>query len=889
MDVLCPGRQRRHQLNRGANRSRKMSLVVEHIGDAPCVARGWQIDTDHQTGLPGRYRSAAITQRFQARGNDTSKASGICKRGLHVEKVQRCQCRRTRNRISRVRMPVKELHAIFPCSQERIVHVRPGQRRGKCERSAGDALSNADEIGLQFQLLEREHRSRAAEARRNFIDDQERLHAAQRIVCRTRHEPHSRGSLHDRFDYNRGYVVALQHRRVVICDRLEREGAEPRLEDGDIGKAHRARCIAVIRIDQANEVPALRLPNLLPILQRHFESGFDCARAVRGEERVIHCRAIAQSCRKRLGDRIGGTEGGRVIESSGLPRDRLHDRWMPVPVNDRPDRADRIENGMSARVGQIRTLCGDEGTSRCVEGLHLGERKPEAGPNLNHESIELRLDAAVIIVGGGPVGLSLALGLARYGTSSIVLERNLEPVRESRAVVIWARTQEIYRDWHAYDALRSAGEFVTCFKAINARNGRTLLEIDWTTITDVVADPGVLVLPQNETETVLRTLVAANPLCQLRTGATAEGLRQDSRFVDVSYADAEGRHTIRGAYAVGCDGAHGMTRHALGLSLEGMTYDSRVVLSDEILDRDIDDAAIARVRLDQSQLRAAIRFAPRTWRVIAPVGSDASDEAILSADAHRQRLNEVFGEGVHTTTVWSSLFKIHRRHAQRFIVGRVALAGDAAHLNSPAGGQGMNAGIQDAANLAWKIAFALRADHGGEELLDTYDVERREMITDTIERFTDRLTRVGIGLPRRAKQFVVRTMSRAIRGPGMQRKACRALGMLSGRYTKSPIVDARHPLAGRRIADLRLPDGSRINERRNGDALLVAVGDVRLDMPHVVIPVAPKRWHVKPPVVLIVRPDGCVAAVIDKPTTDRVARAWEMAFCGTLRLPAIAR
>lgn len=494
------------------------------------------------------------------------------------------------------------------------------------------------------------------------------------------------------------------------------------------------------------------------------------------------------------------------------------------------------------------------------------------------------MDAAVIIVGGGPVGLSLALGLARYGVQSIVLERNPEPVKESRAVVIWPRTQDIFRDWAVYDAVHDAGTFVTDFVAINARTDQQLIAIDWTVVDDVVKDPGVLVIPQNETERVLRKLVDEHPLCELRIGATVAGLRQDTQFVDVSYADASGEHTVRGAYAAGCDGAHGVVRRALGLSLEGITYDSRVVLSDEVLDDDIDAGALARVRLDKPGLRGAIRFAPNTWRVIASVGKDGSDDEILSEGAHRARLDDVFGEGVKTTTIWSSLFKIHRRHAQRFLVGRVALAGDAAHLNSPAGGQGMNAGVQDAANLAWKIAYALRDRGNGDALVESYDIERREMVTDTIERYTDRLTRVGIGLSPRVKQIAVRAMSRAVRGRGMQRKVCRALGMLSGRYTKSPIVDARHPLAGRRIDDIRLPDGRRISEARNGGSALLLAGEMQLDLPHLAVPVPPKRWHVKPPVVLIVRPDGCVAAVVEKPTTDRITRAWEMAFCGTEQL-----
>ncbi len=494
------------------------------------------------------------------------------------------------------------------------------------------------------------------------------------------------------------------------------------------------------------------------------------------------------------------------------------------------------------------------------------------------------MDAPVIIVGGGPVGLSLALGLARYEVRSILLERAPEPVRESRAVVIWPRTQEILRDWDVYDALRASGSFVTTFRALNACTDATLLSVDFTAVDDVVEDPGVIVLPQNETERILRALVAANPLCDLRIGAEVTGLAQDSRHVDVAYRIDGTERTVRGAYVVGCDGAHGIVRHALGLSLEGMTYDSRIVLSDEILENDPGEDALARVRIDQPGFCAAIRFAPRTWRVIASLGKDEDSERALSPAAHRERLRMVFGD-VETTTLWNSLFKIHRRHAQAFVVGRVALAGDAAHLNSPAGGQGMNAGIQDAANLAWKLAWTLRDGDRDAALFESYDIERREMVTDTVERYTDRLTRVALGFSPRTKQFAARTMWRAVRGRGMQRKLCRALGMLSGRYTTSPLVDSRHPLAGRRIDDLRLPDGTRINRRRRGEAALVVVGELPLDLPHIRVPVAPKRWHLKLPAVLVVRPDGCVAAAIEKPTREKIDAAWQRAFCGAVPIP----
>ena len=495
------------------------------------------------------------------------------------------------------------------------------------------------------------------------------------------------------------------------------------------------------------------------------------------------------------------------------------------------------------------------------------------------------MDAPVIIVGGGPVGLSLALGLARYGCACVVLERNAEPVRESRAAVIWPRTQEILRDWGAYESLRDAARFVPVLRAVNAKSQATIATIDFSAIDDICDDPGALMLPQSETERILRRLVAEHPLCELRTGVTVTGVAQSGSAVHVHFDGSQGESALTAAFVVGADGAHGVVRHAIGQSLHGMTYGSRVVLSDETVDAPFTEDV--RTRLDLPGLRIAVRFTERTWRVIASLPNDISDEDALAPFAHRARVQDLFGD-VPTTTAWNSVFRIHRRQAASFVVGRIALAGDAAHLNSPAGGQGMNAGIQDTANLAWKLALALRDERCMEPLLASYDRERREIITDTVERMTDRMTRVGISFPSRARQFVARAFSRAVRGRGMQRKLCRGLGMLSGRYVNSPIIDNHHPLAGQRIDDLRLPDGSRLSLRRGGDATMIVVGDHRLELPHVYVETPPKRWHVKPPVVVIVRPDGCVAAVVEKPNTQRVEAAWRRAFCDALPLPVLA-
>lgn len=482
------------------------------------------------------------------------------------------------------------------------------------------------------------------------------------------------------------------------------------------------------------------------------------------------------------------------------------------------------------------------------------------------------MDSQVIVVGGGPVGLTLSLGLAHHGIRSVVLECRTTFEPESRALAVWPRTIELLRDWNLWEPLRAAGTFSESFVLHNAATQQPLLTVKFASIEDVFEDPGYLMLPQFESEKQLRAMLAANPLCELRTGITVTGVTQGDGGVDVA-TDAG---TLRARYVVGCDGENSAVRESLGLHLEGFTYKSRVMLSDEELDVDFPSP---RIDVASPRMLFAARYGGSRWRTIAIVSKATSDEEASSEAAHQARLHALFGdEGARSKTLWRKLFRVHRRHAARFVVGRVLLAGDAAHVNSPAGGQGMNSGIHDAANLAWKLAAIF---NGADEatLLQSYDDERREAIIDSPERFTDRLARLGSGFSRRLRRLEIGLLSRSVRAHGLQCKLSRALGMLNGRYTKSPIVKSTHPVAGRRVSDLLLPDGQRINAARAGKAAIVLAGDADVGTRDVLhIPNAPKRWHVKPPVALIVRPDGCVAEVIEKPTPERVTAAWNHAF-----------
>jgi len=186
-------------------------------------------------------------------------------------------------------------------------------------------------------------------------------------------------------------------------------------------------------------------------------------------------------------------------------------------------------------------------------------------------------------------------------------------------------------------------------------------------------------------------------------------------------------------------------RSALGLKLLGETYQTRVMLALVRIDG-CDGLPWPRFRFDVPQYLVALRAAPRLWRIVASLHPEETDEVALGRDAIARYVRLTLGDGPFEVA-WASAFSIHRRHAARFASGRVALAGDAAHLNSPVGGQGLNAGIADANVLAAVLTRALR-EGDGEALLSAYDLERRTAIVKTTEAYTDRATKLMLALPR---------------------------------------------------------------------------------------------------------------------------------------------
>jgi 2-polyprenyl-6-methoxyphenol hydroxylase-like FAD-dependent oxidoreductase len=400
------------------------------------------------------------------------------------------------------------------------------------------------------------------------------------------------------------------------------------------------------------------------------------------------------------------------------------------------------------------------------------------------------------------------LGLARHGVRSTLFETKTEIDPHSRALGILPRTLEIFRSWEIYERFISEGILRHEVDFWIVGQAKPVVKIDFSVFSKLSAVPGILILPQNRTEFLLRDAVKATGLTETLPGHKAVSFEQDGEGVSVEATGPDGiAETYRGRYLIGCDGAHSTVREALGWELRGKTYPSRVLLADIRIRDERDQLPWPRMAPARGSVLVAARYQAEHWRILSTLEQNDTEQAVLEPSAIDRRVNRLFGAGPYEH-LWSSVFKIHCRTSPHFRLGRVLLAGDAGHINSPAGGQGMNSGIQDAHNLAWKLARSL-AGGDAETLLASYELERREAVNN-VDRYTDFLTRFGILAPaflRNALGTLFRTGTRL----GLISHFAPKVGMLDTVYPHSPLVSGTGHLLGRRA-----PDGNLIGP--NGDS-----------------------------------------------------------------------
>ena len=350
----------------------------------------------------------------------------------------------------------------------------------------------------------------------------------------------------------------------------------------------------------------------------------------------------------------------------------------------------------------------------------------------------------VIIIGAGPTGLSLACQLIRHGIDACILDKNEAITPYSKALGVHARTLEIYEQMGL--AAKAVEKGTITGRVRMLERGELVGEVDLSHIGEGLSPyPYMLVLEQSENERLLYEYVQRYD-CEVLWQTELESFTQHDAGVTAHVRSGAGdSQIIEGKYLVGCDGPKSPVRHALGLSFEGSTFERLFYVADVQIDWTYSHDAL-HVCLARN---GVVAFFPmrgeKRWRIVGafPEGHDKDEGEILYEEIE-QRIKEEAELKLDISHVnWFSVYKVHTRHVEKFSAGRCFLAGDAAHIHTPAGGQGMNTGIQDAYNLAWKLAFVLRGCVG-ERILDTYNEERLPNARRLLET-TDRMFNLAAG------------------------------------------------------------------------------------------------------------------------------------------------
>ncbi|MFG1243178.1 FAD-dependent monooxygenase [Xanthobacter sp. V7C-4] len=367
--------------------------------------------------------------------------------------------------------------------------------------------------------------------------------------------------------------------------------------------------------------------------------------------------------------------------------------------------------------------------------------------------------ADVIVVGAGPVGLTLAAELARHKVRCRILEKAVAPSIYCRALGVTPRTLEVYEDMGVVRAMIDAGLwFEGLCLAVDGAPARTIAP-------DLSDLPyGMIGIPQPVTERILTAHLAGFGI-DVERGVAVNGLVQAGEKVRLDLVGPDGREDFAHArFVVGCDGAHSFVRHALGIPFEGDAFPYPFMLGDVHLafPGDLKPARgialrLMRLREDTAPDMFIAIPLPEHGRyrvsMLAPeylaaagsgeahgIQSERPGPSLADIQAVADRIAP--GEIVVGDLRWSSQFRISMRLAARYRDGQVFLAGDACHIHPPTGGQGMNTGIQDAYNLAWKLALVMRGKAPA-SLLDSYEAERRPVAEDVIARTVAESVNIG--------------------------------------------------------------------------------------------------------------------------------------------------
>ncbi|WP_030609801.1 FAD-dependent monooxygenase [Streptomyces fulvoviolaceus] len=468
---------------------------------------------------------------------------------------------------------------------------------------------------------------------------------------------------------------------------------------------------------------------------------------------------------------------------------------------------------------------------------------------------------SVIIVGSGPTGLLLAGDLAAAGVPVTVVEKRAHKISNiSRAFVLHARTLEQLDARALADGLEAAGRPLDRLRLF----GRLTIRLD----TLPSRFRHLLVIPQYEVEKVLeRRAVDAGVAFRYETELT--GLSQDAGGVTLEVrGPGDTTESLHAAYVVGADGMRSGVREAIGLPFPGRSVIKSVVLAD--------------VRLaEEPESLLTVNTAGDAFAFIAPFGDgyyrvigwnrahDVPDSEPLDLDEIKEIARLALGKdfGMYDAR-WMSRFHSDERQAPAYRVGRVFLAGDAAHVHTPAGGQGMNTGLQDAANLSWKLAQVIHG-HAAPGLLDTYQAERHP-VGRSVLRSSGGIVRLAMA--KRPWELALRAALTTVLDRVAPARR-RMIGQVTGIGFRYGAPRGAHRLTGTRVPDVALADDGRLYEALRGGRFVLITPEAYDDQGAHKDRLTVERWAGDRRTTVLVRPDGYVAWAADSADVGAIEAA----------------
>jgi 2-polyprenyl-6-methoxyphenol hydroxylase-like FAD-dependent oxidoreductase len=427
----------------------------------------------------------------------------------------------------------------------------------------------------------------------------------------------------------------------------------------------------------------------------------------------------------------------------------------------------------------------------------------------NDRDMKVASHTPVLIVGGGPSGLAMACELARHGVAFRVIDKNPERTLTSNAAAVQARTLEIFDQIGLLERFKKRG--IEC-RAVNIRSGHVTAKISLDHLNSFYKY--ILMLPQAETEAILNQRLEEYSH-QVERMMELIGVDQSEKHFSIQVKNQHGEiESLTCDWLIACDGSHSIVREKCGLYFSGEDINEQFMVADAVMDTFLTGDEV-HAYTNSGKALAVIPIAKRKYRLAANLHLDYPRKIFTEKEVKELVIERARGDFNVESISWISPFWIHSKTIDKLNLGKVYFIGDAAHIHSPVGGQGMNTGIQDAYNLAWKLALVING-HADEKLLESYQAERYPVIADIV-RETEKITKWLIT----DNAFINWSRSLIIRLVNNSKYIADKIGMrisqLAIRYQSSTIIEYQSLLGslikpGERSLDVQIDNAKRLHD-----------------------------------------------------------------------------